>query len=145
MTSRSGASGCTMLQPPTDGGELRRNRKHIIMCPVDISPAACEQPNTIGTGRQASCNEQPAATADPCARPRPLCNLHLQDNHHPQNTVFALVEQCTLQQDSQSSCSTSKSLGVNQYCAEYVCVVKAYFHFILVIVLCTCVHMQKHW
>lgn len=151
VTSRSDVSGCTMLQPRTDGGELKRNHEHIKMCPVDNSPAACEQPNTIGTGRQASCSEQPAATADPCARPESAARISWTTITHrilyslwlssaPSSKVFRVL-----------SCSTSKTLGVNQYCAEYVCVVKACecdhsdgcFHFILIIVLCTCVNMQK--
>ena len=144
-----------MLQPPTDGGELRRNHKHIRMRPVDNNPTACEQPNTIDK-RSAPVDKRPAVSSQ-LQQPTPAPDLSLRTaspgQPSPQSTVIAQVEQCAhpskilevavLLPNHQVLISTVLSECV------CVCVVKVkvcecdhsdgYFHFILVIV-----HMQKH-
>ena len=148
VTSRSGASGSTTLLPPTHRWRRTEAQLQAHQNAPSACPAACKQPNTIDIW-SASVNKHPAVNSQlQQLTPTPDLILHLQDSHHPQSTVLTLVRQSTLQQDSRSSCSTSKSPSVNQHCAEYVRVAKVkacecdhsdgYFHFILVIV-----HTQK--
>ena len=133
----------------TDGGELKHNCKHIRMHPVHVQqPASSQTPSTYGQHQSASILQSTASCNSWLLHQTWFGSLHLQDSHHPQSTVLVPVRQCTLQQDSWSSCSTSRSPSVNQHCAEYVRVAKVkacecdhsdgYFHFILVIV-----HTQK--
>ena len=84
MARRSGSdqqkwcvSRATLLPPTPNGRELKRNRKHIRMRPVDKCPAACEQPNTIDM-RSAPVDKRPAvnsqlqqATPAPDLSPQP--------------------------------------------------------------------------